>query len=665
MNSEERAALKIICAYTGVSLTDEQLEFASDFTKDCISFSDPGTGKTQTLISGLIMAQKYHKVPGASINCMTFTKKATSELAGRYTKACKRAGISATVNISTMHSFQLAMLKDAYAGMKPVGFEPIGEVVKALSNYMEEIGLDATDKNWVKKIYNAINTLNSSLTFHPDSVRQKYVFVQTGLNIDQFQALRKKWFVRGIIAKRIVQGDIPLYCLYALMKREDIAKKWRGRYKIMVVDEFQDLSLLHLHILSLVSETLIVVGDMKQQIYAFNGACPQIVQEYFKSHPDARVCNLTHSFRCSNAVADFATKIIYNNDHSIKPFEGHDVDSAIYIESRQNIDWNGVIDKIRIDIEKNRFGNARDVMFLYRNNASAIPVIEELYKANVPFMCTKLITIMDTPIFDKLCILANAAWQPTDIKFVTEALRLFPEFKNEVGFSIPEPVNVMRQTGKGLFDINYRYAEQSSYDILNAMAIARKKIAENKVAGVVLNNLFDVYDKYIIRGQYWRLDNTKEFYFGLVAPICNSKSYPAMYNEEIDKQAVNERCIKASVGIRCYTMHAAKGLEADDIYILDCNEGMFPNYKQYNKKVEAGCIMDAATDVRQDRNLLYVAVTRAKHNVYIIYSGESPAELIANPENNSYCEYDDSYNEMQHDYDDAGEFFKLFNVQGG
>lgn len=663
MNTEERIALGKIGAYTGVQLTEEQREFASNFTRDCISFSDPGTGKTQTLISGLIMAQKYHKVPGAAIKCMTFTKQATGEIGGRYEKAAKLAAVSATVNISTLHSFDLEMLKDAYPGMTTVTREPIDKVIKAMSGYMDELGINSSNKDWVKRVYTTINSLNSSLTFHPDNIEQKYIFKQIGLPIDLFQALRKKWFARGTIMKQIVQGDIPLYCLYALMKRDNIAAKWKGRYRIMVIDEFQDLSLLHLQILSRVAQTLIVIGDMDQQIYAFNGACPQIVEEYFKMHPDAKICNLTQSFRCSNAVSQFATQLIKKNNPDAKPFTGHDVDSTIRIESRKNLDWDAIIDKIRIDVEKNRLGRARDIMFLYRNNASAIPIVEGLYKANVPFRCTRLITIMDTPIFDKLCALANAAWQPTDPDVVNRALRLFPEFKDEIGWNELEPITIIKKTGKSLFDINYRYAEQSSYDILNAMAIARKKISENRTAGVVLNNLLDVYDKYIIKGQYWRLDNTKEFYFSLVAPICNVKTYPEMYNEELDKQKVNAKCCDVNMGVRCYTMHSAKGLEADDIYILDCDEGMFPNEKQYKKKLDAGCIIDAVTDVRQDRNLLYVAVTRAKHNVFIVYTGDAPASLVADPMNNPYCEYDDVYNEMCKDYDDAGEFFKLFNVK--
>ena len=86
MTNEVSMKLDILSAYMGSPLTDEQKEFASDFTKDTISFSDPGTGKTHTLVAGLIIAQTYHKVDGRKINCMSFTNAAVSEMAGRYVR---------------------------------------------------------------------------------------------------------------------------------------------------------------------------------------------------------------------------------------------------------------------------------------------------------------------------------------------------------------------------------------------------------------------------------------------------------------------------------------------------------------------------------------------------------------------------------------------------
>lgn len=665
MTPEERNKLNIIAAYIGQPLTEEQMEFAADFTQDTISFSNPGTGKTHTLVAGLIMAQKNHDVPGNKINCMSFTNAAVGEIAGRYERLCKSCGVSPTVKFNTFHSLSLQIMADAYPDIATQkSKKAFKQDVEDLAHYMRELGYDVSedDFSYVRKVLNAINSLNSALIFHPANVSTKYNFVELGMELEHFQSLRQSMFVRGLVTKTINVGDIPLYCLYALMKKKDMIAKWKGKYKIMAVDEFQDLSLLHLRILSYISDVLIVMGDMKQQIYGFNGACPQIVAEYRKMHPNARVCNLTKSFRCGQTIADFATNVIKPNDPDTASFGGHERGSSVTIVRRKDLNWKEIVANIAADKKVNGFGGMRDIMFLYRNNASAIPVIEELYKNKIPYRCSKFAKVMDIPIFTTLSKLCNAAWQPYNTDFCSTALSLFPEFRKLPYGQEPAPVLAMRASGKGLFDINYKYREQSSIDILTAMSAAAKDIAENKSAGVVYMKLMGVYDKYLYKLEWWTVDHDKDFYFNLVAPICNSKPYPIMHAEEYDKENENNKAIKANFGIRCYTMHSAKGLEADDVYILDCDEGTFPNSKVMSNKLKANCIEDVALDIRSERNLLYVAITRAKYNTIISYSGAEVTKLIGNPDDHEYTQYDSAYNSGEREFDDAAEFFKLFNI---
>lgn len=662
MTEQQAMQLDIIASYIGSPLTDEQKEFASDFTKDTISFSDPGTGKTHTLVAGLVMAQKYHNIDGRLINCMSFTNAATSEMAGRYEQLCKKCSIPPTVTFNTFHALSNRIMKEAYPIMKIISKSNVKEDVEDMSQYLSEVGICTDDKKYIRKVLKAIDTLNSALIFHPENVELNYSFVELGMDLDAFQLLRKKWFIRGINLNVIVQGDIPLYCLYALMRKQEIIDKWKGKYKIMIVDEFQDLSLLDLHILSYVAETLVVIGDMKQQIYAFNGACPQIIEEYYKLHPNAVECNLTRSFRCGQEIADFASNVIAPNKPPLNDFKGHTRGSSVSMLHRRELNWKEIADTIEADQTAHGLGGARNIMFLYRNNASAIPIIDELYRRNIPFRCSKYQTIMEVPMFESLSKLVNAAWQPSNIDMVSEALKLFPEFKNIMFGTQPAPVQVMAKCGNDIFNVPYRYRDKSSQVILQAMYNAKLAIEAGKTAGVVYMKVMDVYKKFILPNEWWKLDNTEEFYFNLVAPICNSKPYPLMYNEELDKVTRNRHCIQAGFGIRCYTMHSAKGLEADDVYILDCDEGIFPNEKIMKNKIKAGCYYDVAKDIRSERNLLYVAITRAKYNVYITYSGARPTLLITDPYNLEYSKYDKIYEETENDYDDAGEFFKLFNL---
>ena len=661
MTNEISIKLDILSGYMGSRLTDEQKEFASDFRQNTVSFSDPGTGKTHTLIAGLVFAQDYYKIPGSLINCMSFTNEAVNEMAARYAMTAKKCDVPNSVVFNTFHRLSRQILKDAYPHITKIKKSNFGKSdLEDMKRYLEEAGVSEVSEKLIKQTIRVMESMNSSLTFHPDNLKTKYDFVSLGLDIDAFQEIRTNWFLKGINDGCIAQGDIPLYCLYALMKKEDLAPKWKGKYRIMVVDEFQDLSLLNLRILSFIANTLIVIGDMKQQIYAFNGACPQIVREYMKLRPDARVCNLTNSFRCGQEIAEFATNLIKPNDPTIKCFTGHTRGSSVDLIRRRDMDWSAIADSIVEEVATKGKKKATDYMFLYRNNASAAPIIEELYKREIPFRCTAYRTVMETPVFETLTTLAQVAWQPKDIKNVSNAVSLFPEFRKSTG--VPPVVYAMQKSGKDFFEVNYTYREGSSYAIIDAMRAARMAILDNKSAGVVYMKLYDAYKKYLRQFEWWKLENDDVFYFNLMAPICNNKTYPQMYNEELDKIKRNEDCINANTGIRLYTMHSSKGLEADVVVILDCDEGIFPNAKKFKNMVDAGCLMDAAVAVRSERNLLYVAVTRAKNKVIITYSGENPATLVVNPNAPEYQQFDELYMTSETEFDDAEEFFKLFKI---
>lgn len=665
MDKELRDRLDILSAYMSNPLTEEQKEFASDFTKPVISFSDPGTGKTHTTVAGLVMAQTHHRVPGDKIFCMSFTRAATSEISARYSALCKRIGMTANVNFGTFHALSHKIMKEAYPEMTIQGYLKYKDDVPRLAKIMSDIGMPQDDFNRVKNILNAIMNLNSSFTFDGGNLDESYTFQRLNISVSDFQELRKRWFLSCLTRKTITQGDIPIFCLNALLRFEHIVKKWRGRYSIMVVDEFQDLSLLHLKILSLVAENLVVIGDIKQQIYGFNGACTKIVEQYLATYPNARIKNLTKSFRCKDEIASFAKKIIAPNNakYGEGSFEGTGEGGRVSIINTTELNWKDICSGIKADIDKNTISNARDVLFLYRNNASATPVIEGLYQEGIPFRCPKFKRVMDLPIFSDLCKMADLATDSYNEKYATDVLRMCPEYaRNPIGDVLP-PIRVMRETHKDIFTIPYTWSNQETYNTLMGIRRAQISIEKGCSASIVLNHCLDAYDKYIIKGKWWRFDMDKDFYMRLVAPLCANKTYERMVNDENDKLRINQEDIDGGYGVRCYTMHGAKGLEADDVYILDAEDGMFPNHKEMERMVEAGCSYQAACTLRDERNLLFVACTRAKETVTVSYA-TSVTPLLATPNDTPYTFLDEVYVRHNERGDDTKTFYELYNMGG-
>lgn len=656
-NNEALFELKLIEHKIGKPLTDEQRDFASDFTKNTITFANPGTGKTHTLTAGIILAQKYHKVDPTKIYCMSYTKAATNEIESRYRKLAKKCGAGLGATFTTFHAFARRLLVDIYPGFEVIDNYNMEDVIKIMTEYIrQELPEYSFDKKKVWNVIRTINSLNSAFIFNDENVMSRFEFTSLNMPISAFQRIRKRWFDMGFIDERIKEGDIPLYCLYALIKKPEVAKMWMGRYDIMIVDEFQDISLLHLEILRRVAKTLVVVGDMKQQIYVYNGACPEIVNAYMNARPDARTCYLTQSFRCNQKIADLATRVITPNLDSDSAFLGRlgaqYNDDCIQFVDRHNLDWSKIFEGTTAE-------TLNSIMVLYRNNASTIPVIDELYTKGIPYKCPKFMMVMEIPVLSTLCDLVNAAWKPYDIDYAKAALAHFPEFRFQK-YNIGEYLGIMRKGKKPIFDLDRVLEQESSRDILRAMKEAGNRIQAKKSAGNVIVSLKTVYDRYIKQYEYYTNEDT--YYYNMVAPICNMRTYPEMHQREIDKSNRALECMKADMGVRCYTMHSSKGLEAEHIYMLDVNEGIFPNVTVLDKKTKYGCEYDASLDVRSERNLLYVAITRAKDSVTISYSDKALCSLIANPEQNTYSRYDEIYRQEHKLYDDLSTFESLFCV---
>lgn len=665
ISTQERNNIVTVCGRMGKSVTEEQMEFANDFTKPLVSFSNPGTGKSFSIVVGLIVTQLFRNVPGNKINAMSFTNAATNELHMRYERACSMCGITPTVKFNTFHSICYSIVREICPSMKVKSGIVWDTDLPALGRYLDARGLDGSNMYWVKEVLDTINTLNSALAFDQRNIELSYKFKCLGISVDVLQGLRKDWFLQGFASNVITQGDIPIYALYILCKYPEVREKYLSQYRVMVVDEFQDLSLLHLKILSMVTDNLVAIGDMKQQIYAFNGASQQIVEEYLKIYPDARIVNLTQSFRCKEEVSEFATQLIRRNDMAVVPFKGVSDGAKINIVSQHELNLKDLVKQIGAEQSKLSSPEGRasykDSMFLFRNNASAIPIAEELYKQGVRFRMPKFLPIFSMPIFKEVCLLAEAARHPDDIEKVHGALQLLPEFKKYNVYNNPVCV-VMGKTRQNLFDIRYQFRTDAAVHTLNELMKAARLMESGASSGRVFNTLLGVYGEYIIENKWWRLPRKKEYYYDLIAPIVSGKTYDVLIAEEYDKVRFNEESIKANFGVRCYTVHAAKGLEADNIYLLDAEEGVFPNGSQIARYIEAGCEYEAAKEIRNERNLLYVAVTRAKDSCTICYTA-SVTKLIGDPLMNDLCYLDTVYDTIDKDFDDVKEFMRVMNIK--
>ena len=667
MTQGEAEALALYCADVGQSLTDEQREFACNFTEPLLSISNPGTGKTFSIIAGLVMAQTYHRIPGAQINAMSYTRVATTELQNRYTRVCERCRIRPTVQFNTFHSLTNAIVHEVYPNMRVVSNVSYDEAVGLMSDYLVDAGFNPRDDMHTKNVVLAIDKLNASMIFDAENVQKQSCYKDLDIpDINIFQKVRRRSFLKGLNMHEIVQGDIPLYALYCLSLHPELCQKYKNKFKIMVVDEFQDFTPLYLRILSMISTTLVAIGDLKQQIYGFNGSSMRIMDEYRTMYPGAKEVSLTKSFRCKDEIAEYATSIYKPNDESVVPFTGVGSGGKIKYCTYKDMQLSEIVAEIKSEQDKARLlGDTykpKESMFLFRNNISAAPIAEELYKQGVLFQLHKFTKVMDMPIFRELCWLADIASEPDNMDYLHRVTWIFPEFKGQQANKCPL-LMAIRRTATDILTVPYDFQSDTSREIISRLAIARERILTKKSASEVFNALWPIYEKYIIKFKWYTLPREKDYYISMVSYIVTSKTYPQMVAEEWDKDQKIKDALNARLGVKCYTIHSAKGLEADDVWILDAEDAIFPSEKSMERLMrDKDCKYEAALNLRNERNLLYVAATRAKTNLILVYR-DKLTELVCSPMCNKYSKLDEEYRRYNNVFDEYGAYKRLLNIR--
>ena len=643
--------------------TEEQSDLIKSFGKEPIfCFASPGTGKTFTAVGGLLFAELYNQIPGKNIYAMSFTNMATGELSVRHKLACDAIGVSATVNFSTLHKLCNKILSDNYRKLGMMSFGKtrnlsFSEAYKLIEGSCEEWGFNL-NANQIKAAIRACKTLNSALVFDEDSVTSKDVFKECKMDFKQFEKIRALLYTYSLNAESIDVSDIMLYTLMLLEKFPEVSEQFKSQCKLMLIDEAQDLSLLHLRIISKLTDCPVFIGDMKQQIYAFNGACQEIVEAFFKQWPEARTVNLTKSFRCKDAIANFATKIILPNGTGGEDFKGVSDGGVVQLHCTNNInmsDYNleTITDSLRNDFIANSSKFTKDYLFLFRNNISAIPIAEALFKKGLPFRVNNYVPAYEVPIIKEMCEILQLVESPSCLQYIPALRYLIPELRSYTNLERNPFAIMCKKSGQDVLSVNYNFQNQDIGDAAMSLLVnLREMLLKGAPIKDLFNTMWPLYNDVWVKPNEWRLEAKPEYYINNISAVSH-KTYSEFISDELSKQAIIKDSIKYARGVRCYTMHASKGLEADIVYIIDADDGLIPNIKKLDKMLQRGCQMDAARALREERSLAYVACTRAKDELHIVYNNRISPVLLGSEQ---YKDFDDIYAYYKAQGDDIAAF---------
>ena len=617
INSKGREKMSILD-----ELNEEQRKAAEKIDGPVLILAGAGSGKTRTVTYRIAHMIKEKGISPLNIMALTFTNKAAKEMKER-----AEALIGPDANnlvVSTFHSFSVRLLK----------------------TYSDRIGYgrnfniyDVDDqKTIINKIKKDMNIKNDDISPAKTAGRISKLKEQ-GIGIEELEEQIDIRIPANRIFRDIYQKydetlkannamDFSDLLLNAKKLLEDpyVLERVQDRYRYIVVDEYQDTNDIQYEIISKIAEkykNICVVGDEDQSIYAFRGANINNILNFERDYKNAFVAKLEQNYRSTKTILDTANELIKNNKSSkgkklwtngekgekIKVFNA----STVYEEAEF------IVNEIKA---KARDGKLyKDMTILYRTNSQSRVLEEKLLAANIPYKIYGGMQFFQRKEIKDILAYLNLLNNPNDNH---NFYRIINVPKRSIGDKTLEKLGEIANE-KGISML-----ESTKYiDEIPGIRASVKEAAKDfyKMMHEIYENLDElsikeVFDEVLIKTKYIdSIEDNKEDRVKNIEELLNSiseseRQNPGMslseYLDMVSLTSSTDDIEDEENFIKLMTIHSSKGLEFDYVFIAGMEDGLFPS-----------CNFDTSEEeIEEERRLCYVAVTRAKKELYISHVSE-------------------------------------------
>ncbi len=642
-----------------LQLNPEQLKAAKALKGYNLVIASAGTGKTSTIV-GRILHLLDNGIKPEEILLLTFTNKASNEMIARVAKYSKS---SSKIEAGTFHAVAYRYLKEHYPNLSLKQPKELKKLLESIVDTKSALTDDDKKPYTSQHLYALYSLYTNALKqedfsawlSHKNPEHTPYAAFYENI-LDEFENTKKKH-------NYIDYNDLLLLFKQAMLERP-------SPYKEVLCDEFQDTNPLQESILDAINPpSLFCVGDYDQSIYAFNGADISIISNFTQKYKNAQVFTLTKNYRSSKEILDLANQVIQRNERiypkNLEVVKSGHFNKPALLNYNDNIAQCQDIAK-RIVMRK----NFKEVAVIFRNNASADQLEAALRSHNVPSKrkgSTSFFESKEVALALDICALI---FNPKDImaaihvlshisdvgsntaKDIHEALMLLGNGDLKLALTHPNKeakiyTKKKEITSMGLFEEIFALENSSRFNSVIDKAfhshpvLMHPKISLN--GAKMLSNFFILYTKapthspsalikHILESAFFQTFKTrllKERSKNKDGSYNEFKKLQAQkrFNEKMDLLSslaknyqnlgrfLNGTLIGSSEatqgeGVNLLSVHASKGLEFKDVYIIDLMEGRFPNHK----------LMNTGGGIEEERRLFYVAITRAKENLWLSYA---------------------------------------------
>ena len=579
-----------------------------------------GSGKTKVLTSRIAHIIKNKSAFPNQILAVTFTNKAAKEMQNRVSKILGSSAVGLSW-LGTFHSICAKLLrKHAPAVNLNSNFTIIDtdDQIRLIKNICKAENIDV--KQLAPRYVIAIIDKWKNKGLYPSEVKinSKDIYEKTILPV-------YKIYQQKLIELNACDfGDLILHSVKILEKNKDIRDIYSKNFKYILVDEYQDTNFIQSRWLNLLAEknkNICCVGDDDQSIYSWRGAEIKNFLDFDKIYENTKIIRLEKNYRSSKNILSVASSLISNNENRVGKTLISTMDEGDLI--KLNCFKNGKDEAIGISDEieniKKKY-SLNNIAILVRAIFQTREFEERFLKIGMPYRILGGIKF----------------YERAEIKDCVAYLRLINQEKDDLAF---ERIvnNPKRSIGESTIKTIHEYSKKNKISLESS---SRKMIGENLIkpkAKIGLNLFLDLISK-------WRNDfKIKKFnHVKLLQILLDESGYSAMLKNKKDLENENRLenikellsamkefdnlesfldhvSLATSIDqdwegekINMMTMHAAKGLEFDVVFLPGWEEGLFPHQKSIEEKGQNG--------LEEERRLAYVGITRAKKKAIISFS---------------------------------------------
>ena len=579
----------------------------------------PGSGKTTVITERVRHLIEEEGVHPSSILVVTFTKAAAVEMKARFFSLCKK--VAMPVSFGTFHSIFFSILKAAY---NYSASDIITDIKRneLFREIVDELELEVDDTaDFISGISGEVSLVKG------ENIDPAHYY-STNCADDVFRHIFSA-YNKKMRQNRLLDFDDMLVFTWELFKmRPDILSAWQKKFQYILIDEFQDINRLQYEIICMLAapeNNLFIVGDDDQSIYRFRGARPEIMLGFTKDYPDAKTIVLDVNYRCSQSIVESALRVIKNNKERYEKQlraaneKGEGVSVKMFNDMREEYD---TLIKEVYKYHRQDGLPLRNIAVLYRTNTGARLLLSRLMEYNVPFrMKDSLPNLFEHWIARDLMAYIKIALGRGER---SDYLRVINRPKRYISRQMLSLIGSRLFSGfQAVFDgLKERYSgKEWALERLDKLVYDLKSIGEMAPYAAVSYIRYAIgYDRYLVEYARERRLSEDEL-LDVASDVLESArdfnsfeqwfSYIEDYGKALAAQGKKQREDMGADGIILSTMHSAKGLEYEAVFIIDANEGVTPHKK---------AVMEA--DIEEERRMFYVAMTRAKTFLHIYFTKE-------------------------------------------